>query len=73
MKINCHTAIGAEVFACERGCTVDGYDDDKDGDVPRDHHTTSGDVTRAQWRSLLPCPTIDALAIQLTRSVKLHA
>ena len=44
---NCHTALDAEVFARRRQVTVDDYDDDKDGDVPRDHHTTSGDVTRA--------------------------
>jgi len=41
------TVLGAEVFTRRYQCTADDYDYDEDGDLPRDHHTTSGDVTRA--------------------------
>jgi len=45
--INCHTVLSAQVFTCRCQCTANDYNDDNDGDVPRDRHTTSGDVTRA--------------------------
>jgi len=49
-----HAVIGAEIFDGRRQCTADDDDDDEHGGVPRDRHTTSGDVTYGHLSLTLP-------------------